>query len=106
MIAGRLSERLTILKPVTVVNAFGEESTTYTEQATVHAERVKESAMRRTEVSEHFPDHDAEFNVRNAHVIEENWRVKQLGGNLYTVVAIVPNRLRGYVTLNCERVNE
>lgn len=106
MIAGRMTEWLTVLKPTTVVNAFGEEHITYTEQATIHAERVKESAMRRTEVGEHFPDHDAEFNVRDAHTVEENWRVRQLGGLLYTVVAIVPNRQRGYVTLKCERVNE
>ena len=38
--------------------------------------------------------------------MEENWRVQQVGGYLYTVVAIIPNLDRGYLTLQCDRVNE
>ena len=106
MIAGRMKYKLTLLEPTTVTNDFGEETPTFTETATVHAERVKHSGNRSEEVGEHFPDYRVAFNVRDAHTVAENWRVQQLGGYLYTVVAIEPNIDRGYKTLICERVNE
>lgn len=106
MIAGRMKYKLTLLQPVQTTNDFGEESTTYQETATVHAERVKHSGNRSEEVGEHFPNYRAEFNIRSAHEVSENWRVQQLGGNLYTVTNIIPNIDRGYKTLICDRVNE
>lgn len=106
MRAGELKYRLTILKPVKSQNGYGEEETTYKETVTIHAGRVKMSGHRSEEVGEHFPDYSAEFQIRDAHEVEENWRVKQLGGYLYTVVNIIPNIDRGMNTLICERVNE
>lgn len=106
MIAGRMKYKLTLLQPVQTTNDFGEEATTYQETATIHAERVKHSGNRSEEVGEHFPDYRAEFNIRSAHVVSENWRVQQLGGNLYTVTNIIPNIDRGYKTLICDKVNE
>lgn len=106
MIAGRMKYKLKILEPSTAPNDFGEEETTYTELRTVHAERVKNTGKRSEEVGEHFPDYQVEFNVRDAHPVAENWRVEQLGGYLYNVVAVLPNIDRGYKTLICERVNE
>ncbi len=106
MIAGRMKYHLQVYAPVVTLNDFGEEITEYKAQAVVRAERVRETAMRRLEASEQFPDHTVEFNVRAAHDIRENYRVQQLGGNLYDVVAVVPNIDKGYNTLKCERVNE
>ncbi len=106
MIAGRMKYKLTLLQPTQAVNEFGEEEPTFTETVTVHAERVKHSGNSSEEVGEHFPDYRAEFNIRSAHEIHENWRVQQLGGNLYTVTNIIPNIDRGYKTLICDRVNE
>ncbi len=106
MRAGALKYRLTLLEPTRTTDRMGSEKVTYTEARTVHAERVKTSGRRSEEVGEHFAAYSAEFNIRDAHPIEENWRVRQLGGHLYTVVAIVPNIDRGYNTLCCERVNE
>lgn len=106
MRAGAMKYRLKLLQPVATTNDYGEEATTYQEIYTVWAERVKQSGNRSEEVGEHFPDYRAEFNVRNAHPIEENWRVQQLGGYLYTVTNIIPNIDRGMNTLICERVNE
>ena len=57
-------------------------------------------------MSEHFPDYRAEFNIRDAHRVKENWRVQQLGGYLYSVTNIIPNLDKGMKTLVCERVNE
>ena len=106
MIAGRMKYKLTLLEPTTETNSFGEETPTFAETVTIHAERVKHSGNRSEEVGEHFPDYRVSYNVRSAHPVKENWRVQQLGGYLYTVVAIEPNIDRGYKTLICERVNE
>lgn len=106
MIAGLMKYKLKLLEPIKETNDYGEEKTTYVETRTVHAERVKLSGNRSEEVGEHFPDYRTEFNIRDAHPIQENWRVQQLGGDLYTVTNIVPNIDKGYKTLICVRVNE
>jgi head-tail adaptor len=101
-----MRHKLRILKPVTSVSGFGSQTTEYVEQRVVYAERVKLSGRRSEEASEHFPNFSAEFNIRDIHPIDNNWRVEQLGGYLYTVTNILPNLDRGYNTLICERVNE
>ncbi|RRC99053.1 hypothetical protein EII32_08450 [Prevotella sp. OH937_COT-195] len=106
MIAGRMKYKLMLLEPVKATNDYGEEKTTYAETRIVHAERVKQSGNRSEEVGEHFPDYRAEFNIRDAHPVQENWRAQQLGGYLYTVTNIVPNLDKGFKTLICVRVNE
>lgn len=97
--------RLRILQPYEAVNSFGEKTPQWKEARTVHAERVKFSGRRSQEVGEGFPDYRAEWNIRDCHPVDENWRVEQLGGHLYTVVSIIPNIDRGMLTLVCERVN-
>ncbi len=106
MRAGSLKYKLRLLEPKRTTDRMGAETVAYTETRTVCAERVRTTGSRSEEVGEHFPDYTAEFNIRDAHSIAENWRVQQLGGYLYTVVAIIPNLDRGYKTLLCDRVNE
>ena len=106
MRAGTLRYKLTLLRPDAEADRFGAEVKRFTEVRTVNAERVRTSGSRSEEVGEHFADYRAEFNIRDAHPVSENWQVRQLGGHLYTVVAIVPNIDRGYKTLICERLNE
>ena len=106
MIAGRMKHKLTLLEPIHEVDRFGADSMVYVERGTVWAERIKQTGFRHEEVGEHFPDYRAEFNIRDVHRIDENWRVRQLGGHLYTVTNIIPNIDRGFNTLICERVNE
>lgn len=106
MRAGALKYKLMLLEPKRTTDRMGAEATTYNPTRTVCAERVRATGNRSEEVGEHFPDYAAEFNIRDAHPIAENWRVQQLGGYLYTVVAIIPNLDRGYKTLLCDRVNE
>ena len=101
-----MRHKLILLEPQRVVDRMGAEDTVYTKTRTVHAERVKFSGRRSEEVGEHFPEYRAEFNIRDVHPVDENWRVRQVGGHLYTVTAIVPNVERGYNTLVCDRVNE
>lgn len=106
MRAGPLKYKLMLLEPMRTTDRMGAETTTYTETRTVRAERVRATGNRSEEVGEHFPNYATEFNIRSAHPIAENWRVRQLGGYLYTVVAITLNLDRGYKTLLCDRVNE
>lgn len=105
MLAGRLRYKLELLEPRTVANGFGEEQLEYVATRTVRAERVKLSGNRSEEVAEHFADYRVEFNIRDAHTVSENWRVRQPGGYTFTVVNIIPNPERGMLTLVCERLN-
>lgn len=106
MQAGRMKYKLELLEPIEGSNAFGEETPKkFAKFRTVAAERVKMSGNCSDEVGEHFPDYRAEFNIRDAHPVKENWRVKQLGGYVYTVTNIIYNLDRGMQTLICERVN-
>lgn len=106
MRAGPMKSRLEMLRPQTTSNAYGEETITYESAGIIRAQRIKQSGHRSIEAGELFPDYRAEFNVRDAHPVKENWRVRQLGGYLYTVTNIIPNIDQGMVTLICERVNE
>ena len=106
MQAGRMKYKLVLFQPVIDTDGFGAETKRkYDEFRTVAAERVKMSGSRSDEVGEHFPDYRAEFNIRDAHPVKENWRVKQFGGYEYTVTNVIPNIDRGMLTLICERVN-
>lgn len=106
MRAGALKYKLELLEPKRTTDRMGAEKVEYTKTRTVWAERVRVTGSRSEEVGEHFPDYTVEFNIRDAHPVQENWRVQQLGGYLYTVTNIVPNLEKGYKTLLCERVNE
>lgn len=106
MRAGNLKYKVTILAPRVEVNDYGAQSISFTPTAVVHAERVKLSGTRSLEVGETFADYDVVFNIRDAHEVHENWRLQQIGGNLYSVTNIIPNHDRGYNTLQCVRVNE
>lgn len=101
-----LRHRVELLKPERAVNSYGEEEVTYIPQSTIRAERVRFSGRRSDEVGEHFADYTVAFNIRRSHEVAENWRLREVGGNTYTVVAIEPNIRKGYNTLTCERLNE
>lgn len=106
MQAGRMKYRVTLLELRNTTNEYGEEISDYVESRTVHAERVKASGHRSEEVGEHFPEYNTEFNIRDVHSVKENWRLRQLGGYLYTITNVIPNIDRGMNTLICVRVNE
>lgn len=106
MIAGRLTYKLEMLRPERVTDAYGAEKDSFVSVGVCHAERVKLTGYGHDEVGEHFADYRAVFRVRDAHKILEQWRVRELGGLTYVVVSIEPNRERGMLTLNCEKLNQ
>lgn len=106
MKAGRMDQRVELMEPVRTKDGYGDERTEYVARATAWAEQVRHTGSRSEEVAEHFADHRTEWNIRTAHSVGENWRLRHVGGFTYTVTAIVENRKRGYRTLYCERLNE
>lgn len=98
--------KIELQRPIVEESNFGDEIAEFVPTKTIYAERVKVSPSHHEEVAEMFPDYQVQFNIRDAHEVEEHWRVRQLGGYLYNVVNIVPNLDRGMKTLICERVNE
>lgn len=105
MRAGQLKYKLRLLRPTTTTNDFGEENITYEEFRTIWAERAKYSGRNSEELAEHFADASVNWIIRDAHPVQEHWRVEQLGGYLYTVEAVEPNLNKGMKTLICSRIN-
>ena len=106
MIAGRMKLRITLIEPLRQVNDFGEEATVWRDSCPVWAERVKYSASRSHEVGEHFSDYRSAWNIRYQHRVCNNWRMRDNDGMLHAIIAVEPNRDRGFNTLVCERLNE
>ena len=105
MQAGRMNCKLRLLKPASSKDGFGGKDTKYVETKVVWAERKKVTPRFVEEIGELFSDYTVEFNIRDAHEVDEKWRAEQLGGHLYNIVNIIPNHERGMQTLRCERVN-
>ena len=106
MIAGRLNYIVQLLHPVETTNAFGEKAVTWAKAACIRAERVSLTGKRSEEVAEHFPDLRSLWNIRYVHHVHPNWRLRDQDGVTYTIVAVEPNKPRGYKTLVCERLND
>ena len=104
--AGLRNERITLMKPERITDKFGAEKTVYQQMQTVHAERVKMNGSMLGEVDERFPSYVTEFNIRYPIEADEHWRLQPMGGYLYEITSIIPNRDRQMKTLVCERVNE
>lgn len=94
------------MKPERITDKFGAEKTVYQQMQTVHAERVKMNGSMSGEVNERFPSYVTEFNIRYPIEADEHWRLQPMGGYLYEITSIIPNRDRQMKTLVCERVNE
>lgn len=103
---GLRNERLVLMKPVTTTDKYGSEKVTWETVRTVRAERVKMNGRMDVEVGERFAGYSVEFNIRYPIHAEEHWRVLHIGGVLYEITNVVPNRDRQMKTLVCEKVNE
>ncbi|MBR1436131.1 MAG: phage head closure protein [Bacteroidales bacterium] len=105
MIAGRLTELVTLQRPTVSTDAFGAESTTFADSATVHAEVVWKTGNTGMQVGELFPSGHVEIIIRDAHEVSEKWRAVY-DGTVYSVSALEHNRQRGLKRLICDKVNE
>lgn len=109
MIAGKMRHRLELQRPLKAADAFGDlmaGAGSFEPTTTVWAERVTLRGSQRKEASERYSDYTAEFRIRDAHSVDNGWRVRQLGGYLYSVDNVIPNEERRYLTLQCSRINE
>lgn len=106
MRAGELTERVEILRPERATAGSGSKTADWQPQGIWSAQLRGARGWRRDEVGEHFPDHSATFLVRASAPTGENWRLRHIGGYLYTITAVETSRRLGMKTLTCERVNE
>lgn len=105
MIAGRMTERVTLRAPSVEVDGFGAETTTWTDYRTVRAEVRWTSGSTRAEASELFQDVRLEVVVRSAHPVGDRWRLV-FSGVEYNIAAVERNRVKGLLRLLCEKVNQ
>ena len=105
MIAGRLTEYVTLLRPVVTKDDYGSKVTSYVTCRRVHAEVQWKQGGTGLEVSELFPDVRLNVIVYYAHPVEEKWRI-EYDGTPYNVTAVERSRTRGLKRLICEKVNE
>ncbi len=107
MIAGRMRDKVRLYRPSEELNAFGEAVQTWVLSGECRAERARRSGMRHEEVGEHFADVRVTWLVRDVHAVQPNWRlVDARTDEMFVIVAVTPNRERGYNELTCERYNE
>lgn len=102
----RMNTRVAILRPVVVVNDYGEEKTSWEHVREVWADRVKYSGHMSNEVGEHFADYRATFNVWLNVPCGDGWRLMERGGHIYNVVSVEDSVHKQLRTIVCERVNE
>lgn len=109
MIAGTLCYRLVLLRPATLTSPSGEvRAAEWQPWRTVRAERVRLSGRGSQQAGEQFADYTAQWRIRDAHAaVRPGWRVQQPDEPdvVFSVVAVEPNRRRGFLTLICERLN-
>ena len=95
MIAGRMRYKIQLLEPQREEDRMGAKKVTYKPTRTVWAERVSASGGRSEEVGEHFPAYSVQYNIRDVHPVQENWRVRQLWVSVHRN-GYYPNADRGY----------
>lgn len=107
MRAGELTEKVQILRPVYAERGSGAKRVARWDDCGTWSAQLRSSrAYRRDEVGEHFADHSATFLTRISVPAGENWRLRHIGGVLYTITAVEASRRLDMKTLTCERVNE
>lgn len=104
MIAGRLNDWVTLMRPEVSTDGFGAETTSYLPYGYVRAEVKWKSGALSPELSEVFADVHLEVIVRDAHPVAAKWRLVH-AGETYTVDAAEHNRLKGLRRLICSKVN-
>lgn len=105
MIAGRLNDFVTTVKATVVVDSFGAETITYTDNETrIRAEVKWKSGNASVQASEVFDDMKLEVLLRDAHEVAARWRIKY-DGDTYLVEAVEKSRTKGYKRLVCSKVN-
>lgn len=104
---GLRGELYNLSRAVVSTDKFGSKTTVWEMVAQIHAERVKMSGNMSLQNGERFSDYSADFYCRFAIQVKEHDRLQStLGGNLYEVCNVIPNREKQLKTLQCARINE
>lgn len=105
MIAGRLTEKIVILKPTITVNEVGEQETTYQEERTTRAELLLNGGNRNISNDEISFSYNKTFNVRIYIDLDEFCRIKW-NGKYYRILSIETDKENQYKTIYTELINE
>lgn len=105
MIAGKLTERITLLQPTEQKDAYGSVVKTYAEYGCIYAQLDWKGGNTSYREPEIVAGETLNFIIRDAHPVQCEWRVRY-SGVLYHVNAINRNRRRAMKTLYCTKVNE
>lgn len=105
MIAGLLSDFVSLYRPEVSVDKFGATTTGYTLYGRVRAQVSWKSGTLSVQASEMFGDERLELLVRDSHPLEEKWLV-EVRGSRYRVAAVDLNRRRGYRKAFLEKLND
>lgn len=103
---GLMRDHLVLMKPVRQQGRCGDLDDDFEDTQTVSAYLYRIGGHRSEEVSEHFPDHTAEFRIYRGYPLEENWQVRHLEtGIVYIVSAITSHPDPRFCILHCDRYN-
>lgn len=105
MIAGRMKSLIEVFRPNDAKNPFGETERTWEKVGTWHAQRASLSGTRVSEADELFADYRARYYVRIAHRPSVGWRLTGDDGQTYEITSLIPNKSRGMLAIDCQRVN-
>lgn len=105
MRAGELTERVELLRGVTVPSRAGQSRYTQFESLGVyHAQLRSSRGFRSTEAAQDVADHSATFILRITAPAVEHGRLRHIGGYEYTITSVERNRRLAMQTVTCERV--
>lgn len=105
MIAGKLTETITIVKSITVKDNYGATSTNWVDSITTRASVKQNSGSKSVINNEIFTSYTVEFGIRYYHTVNEFDRIKWRG-NTYVIESIVPDRLKNHTTIITSLLNE
>lgn len=105
MIAGKLNEIITVVKPTISRNSYGASSTSWYDSYVTRASTKQNNGTKDIVNNEVFVHYTVEFEVRYYNQIDELDRIKW-NNKLYQIESIVPERLRNRKIIITTLINE
>lgn len=103
--AGLLNRQIEVYKPITLTNAVGSKSITWTKMFETRANVRQTNMSRGQQVNEIFYPTSKEFIIRSYHHIDEFHRIKYQN-NMYRIVSIDRRREMNDILILADIVNE
>lgn len=105
MIAGKLNETITIVRPETVKDSYGATNTVWDIAAVTKAYVVQNNGVRSVVNNEIFNNYTVEFGIRFYHNIDEKCRIIW-NNKKYQIESIVSDRIKNHKIIITTLINE